>query len=62
MSSSNDLRSYRVNSDKLLLTGFRPKKTVSDAITEIVAKYQHGALRDEERFHNLRWMQREVVK
>src|SRR5262249_37174494 len=30
---SNDPRSYRVNSDRLLATGFRPKKTVEDAIT-----------------------------
>ena len=58
---SNDPRSYRVNSDKLLATGFLPRKTVNDAIDEIVAKYQSGDLRDEERYHNLKWMQREVV-
>ena len=59
---SNDPRSYRVNSDKLLSTGFRPKKTVEDAIKEIVHQYRVGGLRDEERFHNLKWMQREVVR
>lgn len=59
---SNDPRSYRVNSDKLLATGFRPKKTVQIAIKEIVDKYQRGELKDEERFHNLRWMQKEVIK
>jgi nucleoside-diphosphate-sugar epimerase len=62
VSSSTDPRSYRLNSDKLLATGFRPKKCVSDAITEVVRKYQLGILRDEERFHNLKWMEREVVK
>jgi nucleoside-diphosphate-sugar epimerase len=62
VSPSTDPRSYRVNSDKLLATGFRPKKTVRDAISEIVSRYQLGVLRDEERFHNLKWMQREVVK
>jgi len=62
VSPSTDPRSYRVNSDKLLATGFRPKKTVKDAIDEIVSRYQRGVLRDEERFHNLKWMQREVVK
>ena len=31
---SNDPRSYRINSDRLLATGFRPKKTVDDAISE----------------------------
>jgi nucleoside-diphosphate-sugar epimerase len=60
VSPSTDPRSYRVNSDKLLATGFQPKKTVRDAIGEIVSKYQLGVLRDEDRFHNLKWMQREV--
>jgi nucleoside-diphosphate-sugar epimerase len=59
---SNDPRSYRVNSDKLLAIGFRPKKTVDDAIREIVHKFREGGLRDEERFHNLKWMQKEVLK
>jgi nucleoside-diphosphate-sugar epimerase len=54
---SNDPRSYRVNSDKLLATGFKPKKTVSDAIDEICAAYRAGKLKDEDRFHNLKWMQ-----
>lgn len=58
---SNDPRSYRVNSDRLLATGFRPKKTVEDAIKELVGLYRQGALRDEEHFHNLRWMMKTVV-
>jgi len=62
VTASNDPRSYRVNSDKLLATGFKPKKTVNDAIREIIEKYRSGELKDEDRFHNLRWMQREVVK
>jgi nucleoside-diphosphate-sugar epimerase len=62
VTDSNDLRSYRVNSDKLLAAGFRPKKTVDDAIREIVDKFRLGQLKDEDRFYNLRWMQREVVK
>ena len=62
VTESNDPRSYRVNSDRLLATGFKPKKTVDDAIREIVAQYRAGELKDEERFHNLKWMQREVLK
>ena len=62
VSASNDPRSYRVNSDRLLATGFRPKKTVNDAIKELVHKFRAGELKDEERFHNLKWMQREVVR
>jgi nucleoside-diphosphate-sugar epimerase len=60
--SSNDPRSYRVNSDKLLATGFRPKKTVEDAIREICDAYSLGKLKDEPQFHNLRWMQENVLK
>ena len=58
---SNDPRSYRVNSDKLLATGFRPKKTVDDAIRDIIVKFQRGELRDEDRNYNLRWMQRGIA-
>ncbi len=54
---SNDPRSYRINSDKLLATGFRPKKSVEIAINEIIDAYMSGELKDETRFHNLQWMQ-----
>ena len=57
VAASEDPRSYRLNSDKLLATGFLPKKTVSDAISEIIGAYQRGDLKKEERFHNLKWMQ-----
>lgn len=57
-----DPRSYRLNSDKLLATGFRPKKSVEDAIKEMVALYNQGALKSEDRFHNLKWMQSEVLR
>ncbi|MES2122568.1 MAG: SDR family NAD-dependent epimerase/dehydratase, partial [Chlamydiota bacterium] len=59
---SNDPRCYRVNSDKLLATGFRPKKTVEDAIQEIIAKFQGGICQDEDRFYNLKWMKQVVLE
>lgn len=61
VTESNDPRSYRVNSDKLLATGFRPKKSVDDAIREIAEKYRSGELKDDDRYYNLRCMQKEVV-
>lgn len=61
VSASNDPRSYRVNSDKLLATGFKPKKTVENAVVEIIEKYRAGVLKDEERFSNLKWMQKTVL-
>jgi len=61
VTESNDPRSYRVNSDKLLTTGFKPKKTVDDAVREIIGKYKEGELKDEDRCYNLRWMQQTVL-
>lgn len=58
---SNDPRSYRVNSDKLLATGFRPKKTVRDAIRELAGLHSQGVLKNEPSFYNLNWMQEEVL-
>jgi nucleoside-diphosphate-sugar epimerase len=60
--ASNDPRSYRVNSAKLLGTGFKPRKTVNDAIREIGVAWRDGTLRDEERSYNLKWMQRKVAR
>ena len=57
VTESNDPRSYRVNSDRLLATGFRPKKNVEAAITEMIEKFRSGVLRDEDRYYNLKWMQ-----
>ena len=57
VTDSNDPRSYRVNSDKLLATGYSPKKSVEEAIQEICEKYKQGFLKNEDRFHNLKWMQ-----
>ena len=59
---SNDPRSYRMNSDKLLTTGFRPEHTVSEAIGDLIDKYHDGTLKDEPRWHNLAWMTRDTRK
>lgn len=58
VTESNDPRSYRINSDKLLATGFSPRKTVDMAIAELIAQYQAGELKDEAHFYNLQWMQK----
>jgi nucleoside-diphosphate-sugar epimerase len=61
VTESNDPRSYRINSDKLLATGYKPKKTVEDAIREIIEQYRVGVLKDEDHFYNLRWMEKTVL-
>jgi nucleoside-diphosphate-sugar epimerase len=60
--ASNDPRSYRVNSDKLLATGFTPKKNVRIAIEEMIVAYNQGLLVDQDKWYNLKWMQKTVLK
>ena len=54
--ASNDPRSYRLNSDKLLLTGFKPGYNIEFAIKEIMEKYKSGELLDEEKYYNVKTM------
>jgi len=56
LSESNDPRSYRQNSDKLLGTGFKPRHTVNDAIKDLCVNYRSGALTESDRCHTVRWM------
>jgi nucleoside-diphosphate-sugar epimerase len=62
VTESNDPRSYRINSDKLLATGYKPKKTVNDAIEEICLKHKEGILKDELQWHNLKCMESSFVE
>lgn len=56
VTESNDPRSYRQNSDKLLATGFAPQYSVSAAIDDLIAKYQSGELIDADQSYTVRWM------
>jgi Nucleoside-diphosphate-sugar epimerases len=56
VSESNDPRSYRLNADKLLSTGFKPKFKVVDAIREIIEAFNSGRLKDEDGCYNIRTM------
>lgn len=56
VTGSNDPRSYRLNSDKLVATGFKPRSSVAVAIDEIAKAFAAGTLRDEERWYNVKWM------
>jgi nucleoside-diphosphate-sugar epimerase len=56
VTESNDPRSYRQNSDKLLATGFVPQYSVSDAIDEVISKYQSGELVDNDQCYTVKWM------
>lgn len=56
ITESNDPRSYRQSSKKLLATGFIPSKTVFDAIEELVAAYDVGKLVDRDEWHTVKSM------
>jgi nucleoside-diphosphate-sugar epimerase len=58
---SNDPRSYRMNSDRLLATGFRPTRSTSVAIREMVEAFRRGAIRDEDMCYNVRWMKERQI-
>lgn len=55
---SNDPRSYRLSSKKLLSTGFVPKHSVEDGIRDVITAYRDGRLRDEERYYNIKTMKK----
>ena len=54
--STNDIRSYRVDSTKLLNTGYKQKFSVEDAIDQIIFSYKNDTLKNLPMFHNLKWM------
>ena len=53
---SNDPRSYLVCSDKLLATGFAPKRNVATAVADMIEAYRAGRLTNEPSSHNVKWM------
>jgi nucleoside-diphosphate-sugar epimerase len=53
---SNDPRSYRQCSDRLVAAGFAPTRNVAAAVDELAALYAAGQLRDEPWSHNVSWM------
>ncbi|MEM5788904.1 MAG: SDR family oxidoreductase, partial [Syntrophobacteraceae bacterium] len=58
VTESNDPRSYRQNSDKLLSTGFSPRYRVEDAIQQVIEAYRAGNLKDDEGCYNLKAMKK----
>ena len=56
VTESDDPRSYRLNSDKLLKTGFKPKWNVDKGIDDVIKVYQAGKLEVEDRYYNMKIM------
>lgn len=53
---SNDPRSYRLNSEKLIGIGFDPKYKVVDAIEDLISAYEQGKLTDNPMHYNINWL------
>lgn len=53
---SNDPRSYRQDSSKLIATGYAQSKTVMDAINEISEELVSGKVKDDDRWYTVKWM------
>ena len=60
--NNNDPRSYRLDSSKLLKTGFEPKYTVKDAIQELIDMYYKKKLKVSDANYTVRWMKKKNIK
>ncbi|MFH1309972.1 MAG: SDR family oxidoreductase [Candidatus Omnitrophota bacterium] len=58
ITESNDPRSYRLNSDKLIRTGFQPKYSVDDGINKVIEAFKSGKITDEDNCYNIRIMKK----
>ena len=56
VSESNDPRSYRQDSSKLLRTGFKKKYSIENAITEIKNSFLKGELKNNDKYYTVKWM------
>ncbi len=53
---SNDVRSYRLDSSKIIKLGFKPKFGVEDAIKEIIEIYKNKKFRAKDINYTVKWM------
>jgi nucleoside-diphosphate-sugar epimerase len=50
---TNDLRSYRQNSDRIIREGFKPEKKIEDAIEEIKIKFAENKIFNKESYYRI---------
>jgi len=56
VTESNDPRSYRLCSNKLVRTGFNPQYSVADGIKDVIERYRSGTIKNEDNCYNIRSM------
>ena len=58
---TNDPRSYRQDSSKLLKLGFKPKYNVEFAIKELVKKFQNKKIKIKKNFFRVNYMKQKKI-
>jgi nucleoside-diphosphate-sugar epimerase len=58
ITESDDPRSYRQNSDKLIGTGFNPQYSVENGIKDVIEAYNAARLKDEDHYYNIKTMKK----
>ncbi len=59
---SNDNRSYRLDSSKIIKLGFKPKYDVNKAIDELIEYNKYGKLKNNLNCYNVKWMIKNKIK
>ncbi len=59
---SNDNRSYRLDSSKIVKLGFKPKYDVNKAIDELIEYNNYGKLKNNLNCYNVKWMIKNNIK
>ena len=57
-----DPRNYRLDSTKLLKAGFKPQKSIIDAIKELSEFYKNKILKKNPKSHSLKWLKKVLKK
>jgi nucleoside-diphosphate-sugar epimerase len=60
-SDSIDIRSYRLDSSKILALGFSPIKKISDAILELKEAYKNGLLVNKPEWHSTKFLSQNKI-
>ena len=60
--NTRDNRSYNLDSKKLLKAGFKPKKNINMAISELKKMYENKILKDQANYHSIKWLKKKIKK
>jgi len=56
ITKSNDIRSYRLSSEKLIKTGFKFKHKLIPSLDEMYQMFKNGEIKDLPNFYSLKWL------